>query len=93
MHIPNTISEAAEFKEGGCMQQSIHGASLWGNTTEILELESIVQKAYAIVTAPISQASFLGLVMQTYTSLSSEVRDGRTPIAKLVQKWSDKVHT
>jgi len=24
-HIPNTISEAADFKEGGCMQHSIHG--------------------------------------------------------------------
>ena len=24
-HIQNTISDAADFKEGGCMQQSIHG--------------------------------------------------------------------
>ena len=36
---------------------------LWKNTTEIIVWESVVQTAYAIATAPCSQASFRGLVI------------------------------
>jgi len=38
-------------------------ALLWEHTTEIIEWESVVQQAYAVVTAPSSKASYLGLVM------------------------------